>query len=239
MLGLTQTIVIIPAFNEQGSVGGVVTSALSMGVREVVVIDDHSTDQTAAEARNAGGTVISLPEQLGAWGATQTGLRYAVRRGAKLVVTMDADGQHASRDLENLIGPIVYSGANVAIGCCTSRGSALRQIAWSWIKGASSISVSDITSGFRAYDRLAIRRLSGWRANLIEYQDVGVLLLLQRHNLKIAEVEVTMTKRHDGKSRIFSSWRAVAYYMAQTLLLGASKRSSQNATSRHSTGQQG
>lgn len=237
MLGLAQVIVVIPAFNEQDSVGRVVTSALSMRVKDVVVIDDYSTDQTAAEARSAGATVISLPEQLGAWGATQTGFRYAVRRGAKLIVTMDADGQHASEDLENLIGPIARRDANVVIGCCTSRGSALRRIAWSWIKGFSGIALGDITSGFRAYDRLAIRRLAAWPANLIEYQDVGVLMLLQRHNLKIAEVEVMMVNRHNGKSRIFSSWRAVAYYMAQTLLLGASKRPLNNFASRHSTSQ--
>ena len=118
MLGLAQVIVVIPAFNEQDSVGRVITSALSMRVKDVVVIDDYSTDQTAAEARSAGATVISLPEQLGAWGATQTGFRYAVRRGAKLIVTMDADGQHASEDLENLIGPIARRDANVVIGCC-------------------------------------------------------------------------------------------------------------------------
>ena len=225
MLGLQDTLVIIPALNEQESVGKMVTSAISMHVREVVVIDDCSSDQTASNARDAGATVISLTEQLGAWGATQTGFRYAVRRGARIVVTMDADGQHNSGDIEHIIGPITRGGANVVVACCTSRGSKLRAFAWSWIKRVSHISISDITSGFRAYDQVAVRRLASWRANLIEYQDVGVLLLLQKYHLKIAELEVIMTKRTNGQSRIFSSWLAVAYYMAQTLLLGASKRS--------------
>ena len=231
MLGLQDTLVIIPALNEQESVGKVVISAISMNVREVVVIDDCSSDQTAISARDAGATVISLTEGLGAWGATQTGFRYAVRRGARIVVTMDADGQHSSADLENIIAPITRGGANVVVACCTIRGSRLRAFAWSWIKRVSHISVSDITSGFRAYDRLAVRRLAAWRANLVEYQDVGVLLLLQKYRLKIAELEVMMATRTNGQSRIFSSWRAVAYYMAQTLLLGASKRSRLSLTS--------
>ena len=231
MLRIQDAIVIIPALNEEGSVGEVVTSAINMDVREVVVIDDCSKDQTANNARKAGATVISLAEGLGAWGATQTGFRYAVRRGARIVVTMDADGQHRSADLENIIGPITRGGANVVIACCTTRGSRLRAFAWSCIKRVSHISVSDITSGFRAYDRLAVRRLAAWPANLIEYQDVGILLLLQKHHLTIAEMEVMMATRRNGKSRIFASWSAVAYYMAQTLLLGASKRSRLNLTS--------
>ena len=238
MLDLQDTLVIIPALNEQDSVGKVVTSAISMNVREVVVIDDCSKDRTANNARDAGATVISLTEGLGAWGATQTGFRYAVRRGARIVVTMDADGQHRSEDLENIIGPITRGGANVVVACCTSRGSRLRALAWSWIKRVSHISVSDITSGFRAYDRLAVRRLAAWPANLIEYQDVGVLLLLQKYHLEIEELEVVMANRTNGKSRIFSSWRAVAYYMAQTLLLGASKRSRLSLTPLSKTRQQ-
>jgi len=225
VLGLQHSLVIIPAFNEEGSVGRVVTNVLKMKVREVVVIDDCSTDQTAEEARSAGATVVSLPERLGAWGATQTGFRYAVRRGARMVVTMDADGQHNPTDLSALITPIAQKTSNVVIASCTERGSKLRKIAWRWIKRVAHLDVSDITSGFRAYDRLAVRRLAAWPANLIEYQDVGVLLLLQRNRLTISEISVTMADRKNGKSRIFSSWGAVIYYMAQTLLLGASKRS--------------
>ena len=66
--------------------------------------------------------------------------------------------------------------------------------------------------------------MASWRGTLLEYQDVGVLLLLHGHQLKITDVAVNMNQRSEGKSRIFYSWRVVAYYMAHTLILGASKR---------------
>ena len=68
------------------------------------------------------------------------------------------------------------------------------------------------------------RRLAGWQATLLEYQDVGVLTTLQASGLRIVDVEVEMLPRRHGISRVFHSWASVAYYMAYTLLLGATKR---------------
>jgi glycosyltransferase involved in cell wall biosynthesis len=221
---LDSTLVVIPALNEESTVGGIVRLALQLGVAEVVVIDDNSTDHTASIARAAGATVVSLSERLGAWPAIQTGFRYAVRRGARIVVTMDADGQHVADDLPRLISTLSTSSANVAIASCPERGSALRKIAWRWIRYITKLPINDITSGFRAYDRLAIRRLAAWPASLLEYQDVGVLLILQKSKLSIVEVEVHMPSRQDGKSRIFGTWGTVVYYMLQTSILGAAKR---------------
>ena len=87
------------------------------------MVDDGSQDDTAAKAQSAGATVLRLPEQLGAWGATQTGMRYAVRKGFDIAVTMDADGQHDSDDIPKLIAPLLTGEANVVIGACPQRGS--------------------------------------------------------------------------------------------------------------------
>ena len=171
-----------------------------------------------------GATVLRLPEQLGAWAATQTGMRYAVRKGFDIAVTMDADGQHDSSDIRNLIAPLLSGEANVVIGACPQRGSLLRHLAWRWIRSLSGINLGDFTSGFRAYDRLAIRRAASWKATLLEYQDIGVLMLFQRHGLIISDVDVTMSERVSGHSRIFGDWGAVIYYMAYTFVLGLSKR---------------
>ena len=200
----------------------------------VIVIDDGSRDDTAAEAQSAGANVLRLPEQLGAWAATQTGMRYAVRKGFDIAVTMDADGQHDSGDIRNLIAPLLAGEANVVIGACPQRGSLLRHLAWQWIRYLSGINLGDFTSGFRAYDRLAIRRAASWKATLLEYQDIGVLMLFQRHGLGITDVDVTMSERVSGHSRIFGGWGAVIYYMAYTLVLGLSKR--QNLRPHRNTG---
>jgi hypothetical protein len=69
-----------------------------------------------------------------------------------------------------------------------------------------------------------MRALAGWRGTILEYQDVGVIMLLQSLDLEIRDVPVSMQLRRDGKSRIFYSWSSVLYYMFYTLLLGFSKR---------------
>jgi len=88
----------------------------------------------------------------------------------------------------------------------------------------SGLRCDDLTSGYRALNHRAIALMAGPSANHLEYQDVGVLLMFERAHLRVTEISVQMPNRMDGKSRIFSSWLAVTYYMAQTLILGASKR---------------
>ncbi|GAB3282029.1 hypothetical protein GCM10027297_21450 [Parahaliea aestuarii] len=175
-------------------------------------------------AEAAGATVIPLPAQLGAWGAMQTGLRYALRKGYEIAVTMDADGQHLAQTIDQILAPVRNNEADVAIGACTERGSLLRRIAWVLMKSTSGLALEDVTSGFRAYNRQAIGALAGWRATLLDYQDIGVLLLLQHEGLRIRDVSVEMCAREEGKSRVFHSWLIVAYYMCCTLLLGLTKR---------------
>lgn len=218
------TIILIPAFNESMVVGAVIREIKAHCNLPIVVIDDASTDNTGDVAQNAGATVIPLPSQLGAWGAMQTGLRYALRHGYTTAVTMDADGQHDATSLYDLLAPVHEGAADVSIGTCTRRGSLLRRIAWVMMKRASGLSLEDITSGFRVYNHKAIEMLASWRATLLDYQDIGVLLLLQSQGLRIVDVKVVMQERQNGRSRVFHSWVMVGYYMFQTLLLGLSKR---------------
>jgi glycosyltransferase involved in cell wall biosynthesis len=218
------TVILIPAFNESAVIGEVIEDIRATCDFAVLVIDDASSDDTIAVARRAGATVIPLPAQLGAWGATQTGLRYALRQDYQLAITMDADGQHVAGSLPELLEPVANGEADVAIGACTERGSLLRKIAWGMMKHASGLALEDITSGFRAYNLRAMRELASWRATLLDYQDIGVLLLMQSKGLLIVDVQVPMQARRHGKSRVFHSWLMVFYYMCHTLILGLSKR---------------
>ena len=77
------------------------------------------------------------------------------------------------------------------------------------MKKVSGLRLEDLTSGFRVYDRRAIRRLAAWQATLLEYQDVGVLAMLQASGIRIKDVEVSMLPRRHGMSRIFYSWTSV------------------------------
>lgn len=223
-LSLPHCVVIIPAHNETKDIAFVIGEINRYTNFPVVVIDDASTDNTIEEARKAGAVVIPLAVQLGAWGATQAGLRYALKNGFSYAITMDADGQHLAESLPVLLQPIIRKEADVTIGACTRRGSKARKIAWNLIRRASGLSLEDLTSGFRVYDRRAIRRLARWQATLLEYQDVGVLVMLKASGLIIKDVEVRMLPRRHGISRIFYSWNSVFYYMCYTLLLSVTKR---------------
>lgn len=214
----------MPAYNEEDAVGQVIEAIREEVDIPIMIIDDGSTDNTVAIARSLGALVVCLPAHLGAWGATQTGLRYAQRHGYDLAISMDADGQHEAQSLPALIAPVREGLADVSIGACTERGSLMRKVAWQLMKKVSGLSLDDITSGFRVYNARAIAELSRRRATLLDYQDIGVLLLLQSRGLKIVDVEVSMQPRLNGPSRVFHSWLMIAYYMSHTLLLGLTKR---------------
>jgi len=100
----------------------------------------------------------------------------------------------------------------------------LRRFAWRLMRLTSGLNCGDLTSGFRVLNNRAINLLAGARASYLDYQDVGVLLMLEQAGLRIIEVPVVMPPRANGKSRIFSSWLVVASYMAHTLVLGTIKR---------------
>ena len=212
-------IALIPAYNEEATVGTIVAQVRQLWRCPVVVIDDCSTDATIAVARAAGAIVLPLTLQLGAWGAMQTGLRYALRHGYRTAITLDADGQHEPGDIGTLLEPLVTGRADVSIGAFPERASRARRLAWSYFRWLTGLELEDITSGFRAYNHAAMHVLATGEASLLDYQDVGVLLILRRKGLRIVEVPVSMQPRTLGASRVFRSWWVVGKYMLQTSLL--------------------
>ena len=219
-----QLLVVIPAFNEHASI-----DALLDGVSETdgaipLLVCDGSWDGTAQIAQNRGIKALKLTSNLGAWTATQCGLRYAIRENIPFVVTMDADGQHRPEDIKRLLQPLINGEADVVLGSCTSRGSPLRHLAWRLIRTASGLGYDDLTSGFRAMNAKAAQLLCSRCATNLDYQDVGVLLMLEAAGCRLLEVPVNMLPRTSGKSRIFHNWLVVLRYMTETLILGLTKR---------------
>ncbi len=211
--------VLIPAHNEAATVGAIVSEVHRAWGYPVVVIDDCSTDATAEVARAAGAILLPLPMQLGAWGAIQTGIRFALGRGYSMVVTLDADGQHEPAYLGGLLAPLIEGRADIVIGAFPARASRARRFAWRYFRWLTGLDLTDITSGFRAYNHAALKLLASREATLLDYQDVGVLLILHRHGLRTLEVPVPMQPRLQGVSRVFRSWWTVGTYMLQTSLL--------------------
>ena len=210
---------VIPARNEAATIADVVRRALATGICDVLVVDDASADGTAALAAEAGASVITAPFVLGAWGATQTGMRYAQRNRYRTVVTLDADGQHHPEEIPRLLALLHRGPANVVIGTYAQRMSTARRVAGRYFRVLTRLNVLDFTSGLRAYDRRAVRALASREASLLDYQDMGVLMLLSKKGLILQEAPTIMSPRRAGASRVFASWLLVARYMLHTTVL--------------------
>lgn len=151
-------LVIVPAFNEQATVGGVVTDLIAHGHR-VLVVDDGSHDLSAMHARAAGAEVLELPMNLGVGGALRAGFRYAVQAGFTSAVQCDADGQHIASEISTLLAAAGGNSADMVIGTRFDAESpefsvrryrrvAMRLLARLFSR-ATDTDISDATSGFR------------------------------------------------------------------------------------------
>lgn len=215
---------IVPAYNEARSIAGVVAELQATQPEfEIVVVDDGSTDETAAVARRAGAEVVQLPFNLGIGGAVQTGIEWARRHGCELAVQVDGDGQHDPCEIEKLLEPILAGSADVAVGTRfagdgTYRPSVARRIGIGVFAGLVSLIVrqrmTDTTSGFRAMNARAIELFADEYP--YDYPEVEATVLIFRHRLRLVEVPVTMRQREAGRSSI-TVFRSL-YYMGKVSL---------------------
>jgi glycosyltransferase involved in cell wall biosynthesis len=217
-------VAIVPAFNEQASIAGVVGELLAYdpGLR-VVVIDDGSTDRTAELARAAGANVISLPFNLGIGGAVQTGFRYAWEQGFDVAVRADGDGQHDPAELDAILRPVLADEADVAVGSrfiggdgyrsSRSRRTGIRLLAWI-VSGLTRQRITDPTSGFQAANRLGIRLFAADYPH--DYPEAEATVMVFKHRLRLQEVPVTMRARESGRSSITTIHSV--YYMVKVVL---------------------
>ena len=201
-----KVLVVIPAWNEQDSVGRVVREVrTALPQARVVVVDDGSRDRTGQEAVVAGATLLTLPFNLGVGGAMRTGYLFASRGDYDAVVQVDADGQHDPAAV-----PLLLDGlgrANVVIGArFAGSGSYTVRGPRRWAMRLLSVSLSrtagtrltDTTSGFRAADRAAVALFA--RHYPAEYlgDTVESLVMAVRAGLVVRQVPVEMRARTTG-----------------------------------------
>ena len=202
-------LVIVPVFNERGSVGRVVRRLRqALPDFDVVVIDDGSTDDTLRQVP-AGVSVVSLPFNLGIGGAMQTGYRYAALHGYDVAVQVDGDGQHRPSEVRRLVDFVLAGEADLAVGSrflapTRYRQSLIRRVGASMlgllIKLLTGLWITDCTSGFRAANRKVIRAFAHWYPE--DYPEPEVILLLHRAGYSIGEFSVRMRQRRLGQSSI-------------------------------------
>ncbi|MBN2104182.1 glycosyltransferase family 2 protein [bacterium] len=224
MIGSQKMLAIVPAYNEAGSIVEVVEDIQRViPAMDVLVVNDCSTDQTEARARNTTSTVISLSFNLGIGGAVQTGFKYAAENGYDIAVQVDGDGQHMASEIPLLINTMETCQADVVIG---SRFIEKKGYTTSWVRrlGVTVFTnlnslvlrkrITDNTSGFRAYNRRAIIFLSGNYPQ--DYPEPESVILLGVNGFHLEEVPVQMRERIHGQSSI-SAVRSI-YYMVKVLL---------------------
>src|SRR6476661_9548960 len=107
--------VVIAAYNEASVIARVIADVRRCGL-DVVIVDDGSADATAEIAERAGAVVVRHPVNLGQGAALQTGIEFALQRGADVIVTFDADGQHRAADIAGLIEALSEFDADFALG---------------------------------------------------------------------------------------------------------------------------
>lgn len=219
-----RVLVIVPAYNEQASLAGVIAELLALPPHiDIAVIDDGSTDHTrpvALEAAGAAGVngadsarcrVISLPFNLGIGGAMQAGYRYAHAQGYDVAVQVDADGQHPADRVVDLVAMLHEARADLSVGSRflapegpgydTPMGRRLAIVGIAMLlRLLSGQRFSDPTSGFRAAGRRAIACFAHWYPD--DYPEPEVLLLLRRAGLRVVELPVAMRQRQGGVSSI-------------------------------------
>jgi glycosyltransferase involved in cell wall biosynthesis len=194
---LAATWVIVPAYNEATTVGEVV-ARLREFCPNVVVIDDCSSDRTAERARAASASVLRHPINLGQGAALQTGITYALQRGADHIVTFDADLQHKAEDVPRLLAALSQSGADFALG---SRflGSAqnidrarklVLKAAVIFTRLTTGLKLTDAHNGIRAMTRRGASSLK-IRQNRMAHAS-EVLQQIARSGLPYIEVPVTV-----------------------------------------------
>lgn len=224
MKGL-RTVAVVPAFNESGAIGRVVgeIGAARPGI-DVVVVDDASTDDSAALAEAAGATVLRLAFNVGIGGAVQTGFRYALEEGYERAVRLDGDGQHDASEIGRLFEPLERGEADLVIGSRFVDGGGSYRPPFGRRLGirvfARLVSllggqrVTDTTSGFIALDRAGIELFA--REYPHDYPEVEATLVALRSGLRLSQVQVEMRERETGASSI--TFVRSLYYIVKVLL---------------------
>ena len=147
-------VIVIPAFNEAATIAEIVAGARAHA--PVLVVDDGSTDDTAARAQAAGAEVVRHPRRRGKGAALATGFAAAREKNATWVVTLDADGQHDPVDLPSLIAAARTAPRAIVIGSRHDAGlpperSLAIQLAGFWVNWITGAAIADTQSGFRVY----------------------------------------------------------------------------------------
>ena len=212
--------VVIPAYNEERAISPVIADVQKL-YTDIIVVDDGSNDRTAEIAEGRGVTLLRHSINRGQGAALETGKLYALAKGADIIVTFDADGQHDARDIVRMVAPIVEGKADVALGSrfLQREGSVyipfLRKIL---LKGVllhqwifTGLSLTDAHCGLRAFNRGAAERITIAQDHMSHASEI--LDKVARYKLPFVEIPITVCyttySRMKGQRGFMGSLRVI------------------------------
>jgi glycosyltransferase involved in cell wall biosynthesis len=225
-------VIIIPAHNEENSIKEVIGAIPKRiaGVQEIktVVVNDGSSDQTAAKAAGAGAVVLSHHRQRGLAETFMTGLTRALGQNADLIVTLDADGQYDPGEIPKLLSPLIKYEADLVVGERQIRkidhmplSKKIGNIVGTFIVSLlSGVEAADASSGFRAFTGEVGRNLHILSQHTYTHE---MIIQAAHKKFKIVAIPITFKARRHGQSRLIDSlWvhlKSSAATILRTLLM--------------------
>lgn len=200
-----KTICVIPAWNEEKNITKVIKDVTAY-VDQVVVVDDYSSDQTAALAKQAGATLLQHIINRGQGAALQTGNDYALANGAEIIIHFDGDDQFLAKEIPSLTAPIKSGRADIVFGSRflgkKSNLPAVKEyiimpLAKIFMRLVMRVKLSDPQNGFRALNRRAATLIRIDNRSMAHASEIQAKAFASK--LAVSEVPVTVTYHEFGQ----------------------------------------
>ncbi|MFH1072283.1 MAG: glycosyltransferase family 2 protein [Nanoarchaeota archaeon] len=213
----TDTYIVIAAYNEEKAIANVVKGLQKEGYQHIIVVDDGSKDKTAAQAEKAGAKALRHIINRGQGAALRTGITYALKNGAHLLVTFDADGQHDPADIKKMIAPVAHGECDVTLGSRFLRRQSADKvpffrkmilklaILFTWI--VNGIRLTDVHNGLRCLSRTAAQKIMITSSRMEHASEI--LEEIKRKKLRYKEIPVTIAYTDYSKMKGQSSMKSI------------------------------
>lgn len=218
---MNKTLIIIPAYNEEGSIERVINNLIKECPNcDYLIVNDGSKDKTVEICKKNGFNFLDLSVNLGLSGAFTAGMKYAYLKGYEMAIQFDADGQHLPQYISKMIKKMEDTGCDIVIGSRfvnKKKPKSLRMLGSNLISSAIKLTtgkkLTDPTSGMRLWNRKLIKEFAQ-EINITPEPDTVSYFI--KNNVKVEEIQVVMEERITGQS--YLNFTRSIMYMSRMLI---------------------